>query len=237
MSDIVLYSCVTNNYDKVEKTLLSSVGLAEPGVRFVLFTDSLPFGGKPVPHKDKESKIAWELRPLVWKHPICSRRTSRFHKVNSHKLDLNADCTIWVDGSQRLKPVSLVTQLVNPLISRYSLASFKHPERTCVYQEMQACRKYRKDNPILMRDQINAYKLEGYPPYNGLVETACVLRKQTTQIEEFNRLWWDQICKYSYRDQLSFNYVAWKLGLAYGKIPGCRLSSKFFEFVRHGKSS
>ena len=237
MTKIIVYSCVTNKYDNVEKTLLSSVGFAEDGVKFVLFTDSLANGAKSDIYKSKGSAITWELRPLLWRHSLCKRRTARFHKVNSHMLNLDAECTVWVDGSQKLKPISLSRQLVTPLASRYSLASFKHPERICIYQEMQACRKLKKDNPLLMRNQINAYKTEGYPPYNGLVETACVFRKQTQQIAEFNKLWWDQISRYSFRDQLSFNYAAWKLKLEYGKIPGCRTSSQFFEFIPHGKSS
>ncbi len=236
MSEVILYSCVTNKYDNVEKTLLSSIGFAEENIKFVLFTDSLAANAKPEIYKEKGSSIIWELRPLVWKHSLCKRRTARFHKVNSHKLNLESDVIIWVDGSQKLKPVSLVKQLVNPLVSRYSLASFKHPERICIYQEMQACRKLKKDNPLLMHKQITAYRTEGYPPYHGLVETACVLRKQTSQIVEFNKLWWDQISRYSFRDQLSFNYVTWKLNLEYGKIPGCRTSSQFFDFIPHGKT-
>ena len=235
MSKVILYSCVTNKYDNIEKTLLSSVGCAESEIKFVLFTDSLASAAKPQIHKAKGSAIIWELRPLLWKHPLCKRRTARYHKVNSHALNLDADYTIWIDGSQKLKTVPLVKQLVNPIVSKYSLASFKHPERICIYQEMQACRKLKKDNNLLMRNQINAYKTEGYPPYNGLVETACVLRKHCDQITSFNKLWWEQISKHSFRDQLSFNYVAWKLKQEYGRIPGSRVSSQYFEFVPHAK--
>jgi hypothetical protein len=237
MKKVVLYSCVTNKYDIVENTILASIGCNEEEIKFVLFTDSPLKGDTPKKVTSSGAAITWELRPLVWKHPLCKRRTARYHKVNSHVLNLDADYTIWIDGSQQIKPVPLVKQLVNPLINKYMLASFKHPERTCIYQEMQACRKLRKDNPQLMANQINAYRKEGYPPYNGLVETACVLRKQCDQITEFNKLWWSQIENHSFRDQLSFNYVAWKLKQEYGKIPGSRMKSTFFDFISHGKKS
>ncbi len=232
MNRLLVYSCVTGNYDAINSVLLQSVPKIESDVKFVLFTDSL--NKTEAPRLYKGPTVEWEIRPLLWQHPICRRRTARWHKLNSHLLPYAHEYSLWIDGSQRIKPVSLYRELVEPLCQRFDLGTFKHPDRICVYQELNACIKLNKDNATLMQRQVDRYRKEGYPPYNGLVETACVFRKSCPQIVEFNKLWWQQIEQHSYRDQLSFNYAAWRLGKEYGRIPGCRAKSLFFDFVQHG---
>lgn len=230
MSKLIVYSCVTGSYDKINQTLLASVGIAEPNVSYIVYTDTV---SKPEFRRSPNSAITWELRPLVWKHNLCRRRTARWHKVNSHLLPQEAEQTVWIDGSQKIKPVEIYAKLVVPLQAKYVLATFKHPDRSCIYQEMQACIHYHKDNPKLMQKQIAQYRAENYPAYNGMVETACVFRQTCAEVAKFNELWWEQINQHSFRDQLSFNYVAWKLNQAYGIIPGRRDASRFFEFIPH----
>lgn len=231
MIKLLVYSCVTGNYDAIDGVMLKSVPRAEEGVKYVLYTDRLKATDKP--RKHKVTTVEWELRPLLWQHPLSLRRSARWHKINSHLLPDDAEYILWLDGSQRIKSVALFNDLVLPLHGKCDMATFKHPARTCIYQELSACIKLNKDNPTLMQQQINQYRSEGYPPYNGLVETACLLRRSCPQIVEFNKLWWKQLESHSYRDQLSFNYTAWKLKQAYGRIPGSRSKSAFFEFVPH----
>jgi hypothetical protein len=231
MNRLLVYSCVTGNYDAIDAVLLRSAPKPEEGVKFVLYTDKL--SKKEKPRKFKVKTVEWELRPLLWQHPLSLRRSARWHKINSHLLPDDAEYTLWLDGSQKIKAISLMNDLVKPLENNWNLATFKHPSRICIYQELSACIKLNKDNPVLMQQQIAKYRAEGYPPYNGLAETACVLRKNCEQITEFNKFWWQQLETHSYRDQLSFNYTAWKLNQPYGRIPGSRAKSVFFEFVPH----
>jgi hypothetical protein len=46
-----------------------------------------------------------------------------------------------------------------------------------------------------------------------------ILRRHTDAIRHLNEAWWNEIVRGSRRDQLSFNYVAWKLGLRYATFP------------------
>lgn len=233
MGKVLVYSCVTGNYDNLEAGLLASTPVAEADVAYVLYTDRLLPGSAPQSYQAPGAEVTWELRPLVWRHPLCGRRTARWHKVNSHLVAGDASHTIWLDGTQRIRPVALKTQLVQPLAEQHELATFRHPERVCAYQELQACIHWKKDNPELMRRQLEQYRQAQYPPYFGLVETSCLLRANTQSVTTFNQLWWQQIQNHSYRDQLSFNYAAWCLDQPYGHIPGQRLSSPFFEYVPH----
>lgn len=63
------------------------------------------------------------------------------------------------------------------------------------------------------------YRAEGLPEDAGLIEAPVILRRHTDAIRRLNESWWGEIVRASRRDQLSFNYVAWKLGLRYGTFP------------------
>jgi hypothetical protein len=226
---VVIYSCITGGYDDAVTALFASYAEAAStsDVRCVLFTDEVAARASPR-RVASEGTLEWELRPLLWQHPLCQTRTARWHKVNSHLLHFDADRTIWIDGTQKiLNSKLLALQLELPI------ATFKHPVRTCAYQELQVCCDLKKDNELLMRQQLAAYRDGGYPPFHGLVETACIVRKTCDDVARFNQAWWHEIERFSYRDQLSFNYTMWRTGMTYDTIPGHRQSSEFFEFVPH----
>ena len=92
-----------------------------------------------------------------------------------------------------------------------------YDRRNCVYQELQAILhlgqqngKY-KDNPQLMINQVQKYQKEGYPQNNGLVCCMIMSRKHNEpDVIQTMEDWWIEIKHHSRRDQLSFNYTAWK---------------------------
>ena len=77
------------------------------------------------------------------------------------------------------------------------------------------------------------YTREGFPANYGLVDTAVLLRRHTPKVEEFCRLWWQQLQIGSRRDQLSFTYCAWKSGLKYRLLPGFTHENPFFRLRKH----
>ena len=117
----------------------------------------------------------------------------------------------------------------------FIFSSFRHPQRSDIHSELDACIQLRKDNPSLMKAQVAGYRAAGYPSAHGLYETACIVRDHSPATAELNRQWWLELQRGSYRDQLSLNYVIWKLGLEprCGIIPGHREQSRFFNFYKH----
>lgn len=231
----IIYSCVTGKYDNVLSVLLQSKPIVGKDTELILFSDRPGLVESEV-YRQVGSHVEWSVRPLVWRHPTCNIRTARWHKINSHLSLPEHDYSIWVDGSQRIKPVDLQLEVVEPFQQnekKQPIATFKHPVRTCVYQEMSACNRLRKDNATLMSEQVKKYRSEDYPPYNGMVETACVVRNNSLPVRRFNDFWWNEIENGSRRDQLSFNYTSWKLEVAYGRVMGHRAESAYFEFVPH----
>jgi len=90
----------------------------------------------------------------------------------------------------------------------------KHDLRDCMYDELQACIDLRKDSAEKMTAQVNKYKKEDYPHHNGLVMTGCMVRSHHDPLViETMEAWWKEVKQNSFRDQLSFNYSAWKTGI------------------------
>ena len=241
MIKTLVYSCVAGDHDTATKSLLASLAPMEKDVSYVLYTDQTIKNAVKTSqgcsqYQTPNGSIVWQIKPLVWEHPLCKRRTARFCKVNPHIFCADdITHTIWLDGTQTIKDDVKLVESMMPLLEDNFISAFKHPDRICIYQEINACIKYKKDNKALMQQQIANYRKEGYPAYNGLVETTCVLRKQGEASAEFNKHWWAEIEHNSCRDQLSFNYVAWKYKQKYGLIPGHRLKSNFFHHVLHPK--
>ena len=226
MYELTVFTCVTGGFDNLDK-VINAKPKVSPGVRFVAFCDSV----KPRTVDGPTAK--WEIRSPIWKHANNNRRTARFHKVLSHCIFPDTQYSMWIDGSQEFKDDVDPFAVAKEVLADNDVASFKHPQRNCVYQELEACAQLAKDDTQVMRDQISRYQFEGYPPLNGLVETACVCRRHTEPVRRFNDMWWHEIEKGSQRDQLSFNYVAWKLDIDYGYIHGHRSNSPYFVFHPH----
>lgn len=239
MTKTLIYSCIAGNFEDATKGVLSSMAPMEKDVVYVLYTDQIiknavKTNQNCLQYQVPNGNILWQIKPLVWEHPFCKRRTARFCKINPHIFcGDEITHTIWMDGTQVIKENMELAKSMLPLLSDNFVAAFKHCERNCIYKELTACIKYKKDNKALMQQQIEKYRKENYPAYNGLVETGCLVRKQGDESAEFNKRWWNEITQNSYRDQLSFNYVMWKYNQKYSLIPEQPRKCKFFHHVAH----
>lgn len=157
-----------------------------------------------------------------------SRRTARHYKACPHLYMPDADVWIWVDGNVRLHipPEEAVVRWL-----RGDLATLRHPDRRDVYEEAAACIRLKKDDPLILKHQANAYRKAGHPVGWGLAETRIVIRRNTPGICKLNEAWWEQIRTCSLRDQASLPFVCWQAGLRWDVIPGrCWPGNKSPEF-------
>lgn len=183
-------------------------------------------GVQPQPPEQNVEYVYYSDNPIndrPWKHmwPVFrdrnNRRTARMHKVQPHKIkNDDVDYTIWIDASVQLKvkPSELVNCLGDNLV-----ASFRHPTRSCIYEEAKVCSNYNLDVPSIIEDQMNRYIKENYPYNNGLIESQIVVVKHTPETRKFLDIWIREIIMGSQRDQLSANYALWKAGLKWSTIP------------------
>ena len=86
-----------------------------------------------------------------------------------------------------------------------------HPERTCLYEELDACERLGKDNTGLINKIRKKLIDEKYPTNNGLVQSNIIIRNHTDDtITGLAEAWWHMVKEYSHRDQATFNYIVWK---------------------------
>ena len=89
--------------------------------------------------------------------------------------------------------------------------------------------KHYKDIPDIIKNQVERYRTEGYPQDNGLVVQMEVLRKHNeSDVIEAMENHWIELKHNSRREQLSFNYIAWKDKLKFSYIPGDSRDNEFF---------
>lgn len=191
----VIYTCITGNYEPLDDPYAFSEGFD-----YVCFTDS----------KAIKSDL-WEIRPIPEElSKLSPVKRQRCIKINPHKYLPEYDLSIWVDGCIKL------TKDVNSFIKEKCSGEENvyipsHPQRNCIYDEMTACVKQKKDIESNIAPQRERYLKEGFPKNYGLVQSNIIVRKHNKpDCIRLMETWWGELRKGSHRDQLSFNYAMWK---------------------------
>lgn len=209
---MTVYTAITGGYDTLKEDQ------NKEGADFVAFTDQ------------KHSKT-WEIRP-PYKGFSDNNRNAKIHKIVCHEYFPKEEYTLWIDGS-----ISLVTpmkELVDRYLGSHDIAVHRHYLRNCAYQEALVCGIEKLDDPDVISKQVSRYLVaEKYPQNNGLAECTVILRRNTPKVRELNEFWWNEIKNGSRRDQISFNYSCWKVGIEYQEMEGTVYSSKDFKWEQH----
>jgi hypothetical protein len=146
------------------------------------------------------------------------------------------DMSLWIDASISCS-VDNLNDLFESRLKNHDIAVHAHPKRNCIYEEASVCIKLAKDRNDFINAQMEKYRNDNYPAAAGLVSNGIIFRRHSPAVYNFNRYWWNEILNHSRRDQLSFNYVAWKLGIVYFTIPGHVKNNDVegFQFHKHKK--
>lgn len=213
---IAIYTAIFGDYDQ-----LKIFKKAPSGCDYYCFTDN----------KNLKSDIFKIIHCDAL--DLDSTRNAKIFKILPHRYFPNYEYSLWIDGSVMIKDYNFY-KLVDRYLKDYDIALFNHPERNCVYDELDACIKLKKDNALVMSKQINRYREMGYPDCNGLAACTIILRRHNSpRLIQMNESWWHEIEVGSRRDQLSFNYVAWKHKIKYGLIDGILWDNKYFKVTPH----
>lgn len=187
-----------NNYDSVIENHYSN-----PGWRFVMFSNT------PV------KKGLWEHIAVAPEHFI--KRQTRRYKWLIHKY-LECEYSLYIDANIRI--LCNLDELIKKYLNGADIAMYKHRVRNCLYEEAKEIIRFKVDNPNVVKKQILKYKKDSYPFGNGLNEGTVILRRHTDRVNYLSEYVYSEIQNGSYRDQLAFNYCAWKLGVKVGTIDG-----------------
>ena len=214
---IVVYTSIFGGYDGLHENQFQM-----EGVDYICFTDS--------DIKSKTSKIL-KSTP-IYKDP---NRNAKKYKILPHRYLKDYDYSVWIDGN------ILVVSDIRELVTQNNYQVFDHNQtqldpRDCIYDEYNAIialgqqngGNY-KDNPQLMYNQVKRYIDEGYPKNNGLATNPIILRNHNdSDVIKTMEDWWNEIKYNSRRDQLSFNYIAWKNGFNFVYLNGDSRKNKYF---------
>ena len=145
-------------------------------------------------------------------------RASRRPKLMPHLYFPDADWTIWLDNKSRLlrPPGDIVAALAAQ--SDAGFFAYPHFRRDCVYQEGQTVRENGLDDHRIILERMRTYRAEGMPERFGLIEGHFIVRRRAPDVDAFGTEWFDHVCRYSRRDQISFPYLAWKRGFRFDMI-------------------
>lgn len=126
------------------------------------------------------------------------------------------DLSVWMDGSMLVHGrLDLMTQVFH---GEHQFTTVKHYHRDCIFREMDACllSGFEDIQKVLVLQDL--YQREGYPRNNGLIASGFMIRSHTPEVKRLCEQWFSMVKQYSLRDQLSFNYVAWKQKFKYNTI-------------------
>ena len=146
------------------------------------------------------------------------RRSAKFPKVLPHLAAPGYEYYIWIDCTNKLEEDPNI--LIEKYLKETDIACFKHDRRGCAYQEIDICIKNRLDQKKLLEDTKQFLKSKNFPKDLGLTENTCRIQRNTSLMNTMGLMWWELICKYSSRDQLTLPYVLNKLNISPSIMPG-----------------
>lgn len=194
--------------------------------------DFIAFSDRPLPNLR-----GWEVRALPqWSSDprFGARRNAKLPKVLPHFLLPDYDFFVWIDGNIELtaSPEALCDRFA--VIPNADIAVFPHRTRRCIFAESKAVLRRSLDHPELVKSQMRAYRLDGIRPDAGLFELGFIIQRNNETARALGLRWFEQICRYSSRDQLSFPVALAASGARLEPItPGHCLDNPYMRLRPH----
>lgn len=189
------------------------------GFDFICFTDQPNLQANP-----------WKVVQVKPYDAADFTRSNRQIKILAHEFVGEYESSIYIDANFLI--VGDMNHLFQKSLEHHNMAAFSHAQtfpdsRNCIYAEGQAIKDlhnqglYFKDDLSTIDKHLKFLKSENYPADNGLIKGGCLVRNHNNpEVIELMEDWWYMVENYSKRDQMSFNYVAWKNNFEFATIPG-----------------
>ncbi|CAI8618628.1 unnamed protein product [Vicia faba] len=164
------------------------------------------------------------------------RRNGKVPKIITHRLFPQAQYSIWIDGKMELvvDPLLILERYLWRGKNTFAIAQHKH--HRSIYEEADANKRRKRYARPLIDLHMKIYYYEGMQPWSSnkktisdVPEGAIIIREHTAVNNLFSCLWFNEVHLFTPRDQLSFGYVAYRLGDAFNffMFPNCEYNSIF----------
>jgi len=187
----ICYTVIIGDYDDLKQPFILSQGW-----RYVCFTDQdfeLPSDNK------------WEIVKITKDPNLSNAKNARKIKILFHQY-INTEFSLFIDG----------TFFINCDLNRWwkrfksPMTCIDHPFDDCIYTDIKSCMSGGKGDFWKLVEQASDYKRLGIPENNGLIASGILMRQRCEATINICETWWEQVEKYSERDQIAFGYAAWK---------------------------
>ena len=213
-----MYTCLFGGYEP----LCEQPVAADSDLEFVAFTDD------PALTSD-----TWDVRLLPSALPADRSRSSRRPKLLAHEYLPDHDESLYIDNSVLLiqPPEVLFADL---LPGDVPFAMFKHSNRGALREEYEAVVAQRREVDVIAAEQLAHYErirpdaLEHPTLWGGVL----LRRHHDPAVVATGQAWWEQVLRYSRRDQLSLPYVLLETGVGYRVHPLHNRESPYHRWPR-----
>lgn len=216
---VVVSTCAFGGGDD----LYQPIGMSQASLRkvcYVAFWDEITLATQELAgHRVGEDGFIGKWRIIVVRSlPFSDQRLNgKIPKMLGHRLFPHARYSIWVDSKSQFRrdPLGVLEALLWRTNS--VLAISEHGARSSVYDEAKAVVKKNKAGPEEVEVQLTQYRHDGLPEdkrFNGkkaLSEASVIVREHTPLTNLYMCLWFNEVVRFTSRDQLSFPYVLWRL--------------------------
>ncbi|CAO2838457.1 unnamed protein product [Amaranthus hypochondriacus] len=149
------------------------------------------------------------------------RRTGKVPKLLAHRLFPSSRYSIWLDSKMRLNadPLLILEHFLWQTKSEYAIS--KHYDRQCVWEEVLQNKRLNKYDHTAIDEQFKFYQSDGLTKFNAsdphmplpsyVPEGSFIIRAHTPMSNLFSCLWFNEVDRFTSRDQLSFAYTYLKL--------------------------
>ncbi|KAI8013722.1 hypothetical protein LOK49_LG05G01909 [Camellia lanceoleosa] len=217
--EVVVSTCTFGGGDD----LYQPIGMSEASLKkvcYVAFWDEITLQTQELEeHRIDENHMIGRWRVVVVRElPFVDQRLNgKIPKMLGHRLFPRARYSIWVDSKSQFRRDPLGVLEAFLWRTNSSLAISEHGARSSVYDEAKAVVKKNKATPEEVEVQLTHYHQDGFPEdkrFNGkkaLAEASVIVREHTPLTNLLMCLWFNEVVRFTSRDQLSFPYVLWRL--------------------------
>lgn len=171
----------------------------------------------------KKPGSVWTIK-YVSDKKLSDEKLARKVKMKYWEFLKGYDINIWIDANIQIKH-NLNAFMAGKNDSFYIM---NHPDRITALDEVNFCVNRDKDKSNILHKQMQDYIADGFPDKDGLCASGLIIRRHNVSIMNLMIEWFNQVKKYSHRDQISFNYSAWKVGFTgINYIPFTTINSHF----------
>ncbi|MCD7471141.1 hypothetical protein HAX54_011451 [Datura stramonium] len=222
---VVVSSCIFGSSDFLRRPTSKLISeYSKKNVCFVMFVDeeTLSTLSKEGNAPDDGGFVGlWRL-VVVRNLPYTDmRKTGKVPKFLTHRLFPSSRYSIWLDSKLRLAtdPMLIIDHFLWQTGSEYAISN--HYTRHCVWEEVLQNKRLNKYNHTAIDEQFSFYQSDGLTKFDPLnpnpslpsyvPEGSFIVRAHTPMSNLFSCLWFNEVDRFTSRDQLSFAYTFLKL--------------------------